>query len=258
MGTSHLYAWIDLETSGIDVSTNDIVEIAVIITDSFHFNELERLHIIVHQSEEVFTHMNSWCQKNHHRPRRTEMGKSLVELSRKSSVSLAQAERLLAEFIDKYRENKWMLVCGSSVQKDVEFLKVHMPSMKGRLHYRTIDVSSFLEFSKRMYPGLTKHLPSSSVDHTAMTDIESSLLLFVWLTKNVMIPQHCPSTSYCERSHTSRWGFDAVGEKALLRFSNVSNRGPSKTSEFKAMELFAVLLLTLHLKKLRSSCINKT
>ena len=62
LGTSSLYAWIDLETSGLDVYTNDILEIAVIITDSFHFNELERLHIIVNQKEEVFMHMNSWCK----------------------------------------------------------------------------------------------------------------------------------------------------------------------------------------------------
>jgi len=250
LGTSSLYAWIDLETSGLDVYTNDILEIAVIITDSFLFNELERLHIIVNQKEEVFTHMNSWCQKMHRKPRRSEKGKSLVDLSRASSVSLAQAERLLAEFIDRYRENRWMVACGSSVQKDLDFIKVHMPSMKGRLHYRTIDVSSILEVTKRMYPGLTKHLPPSGVDHTAMADIESSFRLFLWLTKNVFVPQHYSSAQRGSAAPTTRWGFDAVGGTPLLRFSNVSNRGPSKISEFKTMELFAILLLVLHIKKI--------
>lgn len=252
LGTSSLYAWVDLETSGLDVYTNDILEVAVIITDSFHFNEIERLHIIVHQKEEVFTHMNSWCQKMHRKPRRTEKNKSLVDLCRASTVSLAQAERLLAEFLDKYRENRWVVACGSSVQKDVEFLKVHMPSMKGRLHYRTIDVSSILEVTKRMYPGLTKHLPPSGVDHTAMADIESSFKLFRWLTKNVFVPQHYSPMKPHTVASTIRWGFDAVGGMALLRFSNVTNRGPSKISEFKAMELFAILLLVNRLKENKS------
>lgn len=249
LGTSSLYAWIDLETSGLDVGTNDILEIAVIITDSFHFNEIERLHIIVHQNDEVFNHMNSWCQKMHRKPRRAERGKSLVELSKASSVNLAQAEKLLAEFLDKYRENRWMVACGSSVGKDVEFLKVHMPSMKGRLHYRNIDVSSILEVAKRMYPGLTKHLPPTGVDHTAMADIESSFQLFVWLTKNVFVPQHYATPPRPTPAPTIRWGFDAAGGLKLLRFSNVTNRGPSKISEFKTMELLAILLLAYRIKR---------
>lgn len=253
LGTSSLYAWIDLETSGLDVSTNDILEVAVIITDSFHFHEIERLHIIIHQGEEVFKHMNSWCQKMHRNPRRTERGKSLVDLSRASSVNLAQAERLLSEFLDKYRENRWMVACGSSVQKDVEFLKVHMPSLKGRLHYRTIDVSSILEVAKRMYPGLTKHLPPSGVDHTAMADIDSSFRLFVWLSQNIFVHRHHYSSMRPSGvAATTRWGFDAVGGMKLLQFSNVTNRGPSKISEFKTMESLAILLLVSYIKKIKN------
>ena len=61
-GTSNVYAWIDLETTDLDHSKGEILEIALILTSANDLREIKRQHIIVHHGEEVFSKMSDWCQ----------------------------------------------------------------------------------------------------------------------------------------------------------------------------------------------------
>jgi len=42
---------------------------------------------------------------------------------------MKKAESLLGEMLDYYRQDKWILMCGSSLRLDYMFLTHHMPSM---------------------------------------------------------------------------------------------------------------------------------
>jgi len=209
-GTSNVCAWIDLETTQLDPKTGHILEIAVIITTGFEMKELKRMHIIVHQEPKVFDDMSDWCQDQHRKPRPDENGRSLIDLCHHSTVTLKKAEKLLGDFLDHFRQGKWIIMWGSSIRLDYDFLTHHMPSMKRRLHYRLGDVSSVMETCKRFYPGL--RLPHADTSHCAMDDIESSLFLLRWLRKTcfLALPQfmfHEDETP----AKTFRWGFDGVG-----------------------------------------------
>lgn len=238
-GTSNVYAWIDLETTDLDHSKGEILEIALILTSANDLREIKRQHIIVHHGEEVFSKMSDWCQTQHRMPRADAGNLSLVDLCRTSTVTLKKAESLLGEMLDYYRQDKWILMCGSSLRLDYLFLTHHMPSMKQRFHYRQGDVSSLMEFCKRFYPGMT--LPSVPKDttHCAMHDIEASLNLLRWFRKYCMIfPPTLMATGVAK---TYYWGFDEVGGPAApscLDYLDTTKRewrerghGPSKTEK---------------------------
>lgn len=208
-GTSSIYAWVDLETTQLDPRKGQILEIAVIMTTALELKELKRMHLVIHHEPKVFDEMSTWCQDQHRRRRVAENGKSLIDLCTHSTVTLAKAEKLLGDFIDHYRQGKWIIMCGSSIRLDYEYLTQQMPSMKRRFHYRLGDVSSIMEVSKRFYPGL--RLPAVETAHCAMDDIVTSLNLLRWLKKTCFALPHYGIHEDTTPAKVFRWGFDCVG-----------------------------------------------
>lgn len=134
--------WIDIETTGLDVENNRIIEIATIITDKELNILAEGPNLVIHQSNEILNAMGEWCTKQH--------GNSgLTHESRMSYITESQAEEEILAFIQQYVAENEAPLCGNSVHFDRKFLEKYMPKLSNFLHYRNIDVSTVRELMTR-------------------------------------------------------------------------------------------------------------
>ncbi|KAM9299358.1 oligoribonuclease, mitochondrial [Gastrophryne carolinensis] len=160
--------WVDLEMTGLDIKTDQIIEMACIITDADLNVIAEGPNLIINTPNEILDGMSDWCKEHH--------GKSgLTQAVRESKVSLPQAEYELLAFI---RQNTPPGVCplaGNSVHVDKVFLNKYMPQFMRHLHYRIVDVSTIKELCRRWYPAEYEHAPRKASSHRALDDIRESI-----------------------------------------------------------------------------------
>ena len=161
--------WIDLEMSGLNVSKEKILEIAVIVTDKNLENAIEGPSIIINQPDEVLENMNNWCQKQHKKT-------GLIKAVMNSTISLKEAEDKVLTFIKRYTLTGQNILCGNSVGQDQKFLEKYMPDITSHLHYRILDVSSIKESIKRWYDEKKYNINFEKKNvHRALDDIQESI-----------------------------------------------------------------------------------
>ena len=163
----HNLIWLDLEMTGLDPLNDCIIEIAVVATDAQLQTRIEGPVIAVHQSDAKLDAMDSWNKGTH--------GKSgLVDRVKASTVSEAEAERRVLEFVARFVGKRASPMCGNSICQDRRFLAKDMPQLEAWFHYRNLDVSTLKELARRWNPqviaGLTKH-----GKHEALADIHESI-----------------------------------------------------------------------------------
>jgi oligoribonuclease len=159
----------DLEMTGLDPIRHVIVEIATLVTD----DELEvigdGLDIVVHQPPEALAEMDDFVRQMH-----TSSG--LVDEIAASTVSLEEAgERTLALIKQHVPEARTVPLCGNSIGTDRRFLASYLPSIEEYLHYRSVDVSTIKELTRRWYPGVLATAPEKAGTHRALDDIVESI-----------------------------------------------------------------------------------
>ncbi len=163
---SHL-VWIDLETTGISDRTCMILEIASIVTDKDLDIVEEGPVLVIHQPDSVLTTMDPWCVAQH--------GSSgLTESSRRSKISLSDAEQQTLAFVRKHCLRGKAPMCGNSIGFDRRFIMHHMPKLNEYLDFRNVDVSSIKELVYRWYPGVVEKVVKKST-HRSLDDIRESI-----------------------------------------------------------------------------------
>jgi len=165
--SSNNLIWIDLEMTGLDTNNDVIIEIATIITDS-DLNELaEGPMLAIHQSDGVMDAMDDWNTNQH--------GKSgLTERVKKSTLTVADAERQTLDFLQKYVPKGASPMCGNSICQDRRFMARLMPELEDYFLYRILDVSSLKELAKRWAPEVAKGVVKSGA-HLALDDTRDSI-----------------------------------------------------------------------------------
>jgi len=159
--------WVDLETTGIDDRSCDILEIAVIVTDRNLETAIEGPDLVVHQSNAVLRGMEPWCVEQHG-------ASGLTEASRRSVVSLADAEEQVLAFVREHCLRGRAPLCGNSIGFDRRFLMHHMPQLNEYLNYRNVDVSTLKELARRWKPDVLARVRKRST-HRALDDIRESI-----------------------------------------------------------------------------------
>ncbi|RJF98044.1 oligoribonuclease [Noviherbaspirillum saxi] len=159
--------WVDMEMTGLDPDSDRIIEIAVIVTDS-NLNVLAEGPVFaIHQPDEVLDKMDSWNKGTHGRS-------GLIDRVKASTVTEADAEAALIEFLKRYVPSGKAPMCGNSICQDRRFMVRGMPKLEAFFHYRNLDVSTLKELCKRWKPeiasGFKKHQK-----HTALADITESI-----------------------------------------------------------------------------------
>ena len=159
--------WIDLEMTGLDTQNDHIIEIATIVTDPELNTLAEGPVLAIHQSDEVLAGMDEWNTTQH--------GQSgLTERVKETCMTVAEAERLTLEFLDKHVDKGASPMCGNSICQDRRFLAREMPKLEAYFHYRNLDVSTLKELARRWRPELMSGL-SKKASHLALDDIRDSI-----------------------------------------------------------------------------------
>ena len=171
-GNSGNLIWIDLEMTGLDTTSDTIIEIATIVTDS-RLNELAEGPVIaIGQAPSVMDAMDEWNTRQH-----GESGLTARVLE--SSVTAAEAERETIAFLAKWVAAGASPMCGNSICQDRRFLAREMPELERYFHYRNLDVSSLKIVAERWAPAVAAGFTKES-SHRALSDIRDSIAELAW------------------------------------------------------------------------------
>ena len=159
--------WVDMEMTGLDPDTDRIIEVAVVVTDA-NLNILAEGPVFaIHQSDEILNGMDAWNKGTHGRS-------GLIDRVKASTVTEADAEKALIDFLKNFVPNGKSPMCGNTICQDRRFMARGMPKLEAFFHYRNLDVSTLKELCKRWKPeiatGFKKHQK-----HTALADILESV-----------------------------------------------------------------------------------
>ena len=155
--------------TGLDPDRHVIVEIATLLTDNRLNIIAEGPSIVIHQPPEQMAGMDDFVTEMH-----TASG--LLEQIQASTISLEEAGQATMDFLTEHiSEARSVPLCGNSIGMDRRFLAKHLPEIEEFLHYRSIDVSTIKELTRRWYPGHLKKAPSKHAGHRALDDIRESV-----------------------------------------------------------------------------------
>ncbi|MBP0599188.1 oligoribonuclease [Herbaspirillum sp. LeCh32-8] len=159
--------WVDMEMTGLDPDNDRIIEVAVVVTDS-QLNVLgEGPVLAIHQSDEILNGMDAWNKGTHGRS-------GLIDRVKASTVTEADAEKAIIEFLKKYVPAGKSPMCGNSICQDRRFMVRGMPKLEEFFHYRNLDVSTLKELCKRWKPEIATGFKKRQM-HTALADIVESI-----------------------------------------------------------------------------------
>jgi oligoribonuclease len=159
--------WLDCEMTGLDPEVDRLIEIAVIVTGPDLTPRIEGPVIVIHQSTEQLDRMDAWNKGTHGRS-------GLIDKVKASSVTEAQAEQQILEFLAAYAPKNSTPMCGNSISQDRRFLVKYMPRLEAFFHYRNIDVSTLKELAKRWRPDVYAAFKKQQ-KHTALADVHESI-----------------------------------------------------------------------------------
>lgn len=161
--------WMDLEMTGLDPTTDLIVEIATLVTDGDLNIIAEGPDLVIHVPDEKLEGMSEVVKNMHAKS-------GLTDAIRASTVTLEEAGAATLAFIKEHvPQNRKAPLCGNSIGTDRRFLVAHLPDIENWLHYRSIDVSSIKELVDRWYPEEYSKRPDKTGNHRALGDIIDSV-----------------------------------------------------------------------------------
>lgn len=208
--------WIDCEMTGLDIAIDELVEVAVVITD-FDLNLIDPgFDIIIKPNQEALDNMGDFVRNMH-----TESG--LIELI-PDGVSLADAEFAVHEYILKFvPAEQHAPLAGNTIGTDRTFLAKYMPRVDKHLHYRNIDVSSIKELSRRWFPRIYFNAPAKNGGHRALADILESIRELEYYRRAAFVGEPGPTTEQVQAVSAS------VVEQFLphLNSSHLNSADPS-------------------------------
>ena len=159
--------WIDLEMTGLDSTTDLIIEIATIVTDGQLNILAEGPMLAIHQSDEVLNGMDEWNTRQHKKS-------GLTARVRASTLTEQEAERQTIEFLSQYVPENSSPMCGNSICQDRRFMARCMPDLERFFHYRNLDVSTLKELASRWSPDVARGFTKESA-HLALDDVKDSI-----------------------------------------------------------------------------------
>ena len=167
MANHEYLIWIDLEMTGLMPDTDQIIEIATVLTDNNLNVVAEGPDLVIQQPEEVLARMDSWNQRQHG-------GSGLLTRVRSSRMTVTEAERQTLLFLSTHVPPGASPMCGNGICQDRRFLARLMPDLEKFFHYRNLDVSTLKELARRWMPAMASGHNKESA-HLARADIYESI-----------------------------------------------------------------------------------
>lgn len=180
--------WIDCEMTGLNLEADELVEIAVVITD-YDLNLVDPgLDIIIKPDASALENMGDFVREMH-----TSSG-LIDEIP--NGVSTAEAEYEVLEYVLKFvPAGQKAPLAGNTIGTDRAFLAKFMPRLDNHLHYRNVDVSSIKELARRWYPRVYFNAPVKDGGHRALADILESIRELAYYRQAVFVADPGPSSA---------------------------------------------------------------
>jgi oligoribonuclease len=180
--------WIDCEMTGLDATSDVLVEIAVIVTDA-ELNVLDPgLDIVIATDPARLAGMDDVVREMH-------TGSGLLTAIAEATTTLEQAEEQVLDYIKRWvPDRRKAPLCGNSIATDRTFITRYMPTLDDHLHYRMIDVSSIKELARRWYPRTYYNAPVKDGGHRALADIIESVTELRYYRAAILVPPPGPDT----------------------------------------------------------------
>ena len=185
---SDYLVWIDCEMTGLDLRTDALIEVALLMTDAELNVVGDGVDLVIKPPQEALDTMPDVVRAMH-----TTSG-LLDELG--AGITLAEAEEQLLLAVRQYvPEVRKAPLCGNSIATDRGFIARDLPVLDDHLHYRMIDVSSIKELARRWYPRVYFASPAKKGGHRALADIQESIDELRYYREALFVPQPGPDTA---------------------------------------------------------------
>lgn len=159
--------WLDCEMSGLNPESERLLEIAVVVTDPQLQTRVEGPVLVIHQPQALLDGMDAWNKGTHGRS-------GLIDKVQASTLTEADAEQQLIDFLSRYVPKGASPLCGNTIGQDRRFLVKYMPRLEAFFHYRNIDVSTLKELARRWQPQIADAFKKQQA-HTALADVHESI-----------------------------------------------------------------------------------
>ena len=185
---SDYLVWIDCEMTGLNLRTDALIEVAMLMTDAELNVVGDGVDLVIKPPQEALDTMPDVVRTMH-----TNSG-LLDELA--AGITLAEAEeQLLLAVRQHVPEVRKAPLCGNSIATDRGFIARDLPVLDDHLHYRMIDVSSIKELARRWYPRVYFASPAKKGGHRALADIRESIEELRYYREALFVPQPGPDTA---------------------------------------------------------------
>jgi oligoribonuclease len=173
--------------TGLDPVLDELVEVAVVITDY----DLEPLHpgfqIVITPSAEALAQMSDFVRDMH-----TSSG-LITELD--AGVTREEAEAQILAYIQQFVPEPGVApLAGNTIGTDRGFIQKELPGVHAHLHYRNVDVSSIKELAKQWFPKSYFQSPEKNGGHRALADILESIRELAYYRAAVFVEPPGPDT----------------------------------------------------------------
>ena len=154
--------------TGLDPSVDELVEVAVVVTD-FELQVLDPgFSIVIRASDAALAQMSDFVAEMH---KTSGLADEIA-----AGVTVEEAEQQVLDYIRRFvKVERTAPLGGNTIGTDRAFLAKYMPALDGYLHYRNIDVSSIKELSRRWFPRAYFRSPEKHGGHRALPDILESI-----------------------------------------------------------------------------------
>ena len=160
--------WIDCEMTGLNLPTDALIEVAVLVTDE-NLNPVgEGVEVVIKPPTSALEQMSEFVRQMH-------IDSGLLPLL-EGGTSLSQAEELILAYLESSGVPAGKApLAGNSLWLDRNFIARDLPRVNQYIHYRSVDVSSIKELAKRWYPKAYFAAPEKSGNHRALGDVRDSI-----------------------------------------------------------------------------------
>jgi len=154
--------------TGLDPVHDELVEVAVVITD-YNLTVLDPgFQVVIKPSQEALEQMGDFVRNMH------ATSGLLGELE--SGVTVAEAQDQILAYITEFVPDAGVApLAGNTIGTDRMFIQKELPMVHAHLHYRNIDVSTIKELSKQWFPKAYYQSPEKNGGHRALADIMESI-----------------------------------------------------------------------------------
>lgn len=178
--SSNMLVWIDCEMTGLDLQLDELIEIAVIITDWSLTPIDDGIDIFIKPSPQAFENMGDFVRNMH--------VKSGVLDKLSGGVDIKTANDQVVKYITSFiKPDKTSILAGNSIWSDRKFLEKQMPSVLDLLHYRMIDVSTIKVIAQNLHPNIWQNFSKPYANHRAINDIKGSIAELKYYCDNLFV-----------------------------------------------------------------------